>query len=1460
MNYHRISRQAVICISVIQILLLSRFAPSIAAVQLDSAPESRSWTASKSRANQAFVAWTQSHRSGNQVSASSAEALATGVELARARSVEMRSLLEHNPAEFVRYALPDSERSALPTLLHPFIERHVKLRGTFAVYCGGVPGTAMAGLGRSQAGYGYEVRLEDTTYRAFAFGKWRDQQSVREARIEGVILGDAIAIGDGLTPDEQAANGEPVIAETPTTSGPNMLLYVIARFSDQSSDPVSDATALSHMAGVSNFWFNNSSGTVWLRGLVNQSQVMDIVHIVLPIPSTSASTYQNSFGLLLSDARNAANAQGFNYANYNLDLVVTTGGGFSYAGRAYIGGQGAHCVAGYTSLRTAGHELGHNIGLFHADYWRTDGTKPFGRDSVPGGYVADSSNAEWVEYGHYFSVMSAQFGETDDPTKPHYAPVEKARLGWLSGNELQYVTTSGTYRLYRHDAGPTVGTPRAIRIESPATDYTGYARRYWLGYRYAPWFGGMDWLRNGLQVDVCQSSYGSDGAIQLDMTPFSNDTPSGASYTSDNTDKLDGALIVGRTYSDTTVGVHITPTATGNFGVNEEYIDVVINLGTFPGNRPPVITAFTWSTNQVASGQPVNFGVNAADPDGDVLAYSWDFDEVQTWTQSGLNSPNATKSWPAAGQYRVTVTVSDRIGGVATKSTIAAVGAPAANRQVWGRVLWGGTPVYGARVSTSAGSTTFQAWTDSDGTYVLTDLTASDSYLLKCQRDGLTFTSQFANPVSLPDADAFGLDFYANESLPGGGGANTFVLSGQVTYGGAGVSGAEARAGGKVVITDASGNYLFTNLPAGNYTVTPRKDAWTFSPANRVVTLSSANSTGNNFSRIAPHTISGRIDGPSTAGNSTAPTVWLSNGQAVEATKQGSGGNRYWGYTLTGVPGGQFSVSAELSGWLIQPSGFSNPVLVNSILSAIDFSGSATSSTYGYAAGRLTEQGLPLAGASVAARVGGVTVLTTTSDADGYFLLANLTNGAYTIVPSLTGYAFSPASSTTSFVPASGHNFAGSSAATPPSINSITASPTTVSNVNLTATLSVAATGFAPLSYSWDAVSSPAPVAFSVNDSPSAASTVVSFQSPGNHTFRARVVDGRGFVTTANVSLTVNAGAGAMVVSPYEVRISEGQSVLFSADAWDQLGNPTSVAPDWNVTGGGSIYASGLFNATTAGGPYQVIATAGSLSGTSSVWVTAANLSPPSILVEPQSQAVAAGSNFNFSVSVSGTALFSYQWQRSGTNLPGATSSSYGKSAALSTDAGDYRVIVTNLAGIAISAPATLTVNSFPNLQPIADQVIHAGGALVLTNVASDLDAPPQLLTFSLAAGAPAGAAVDSTTGVFTWNSAFGDSGSSHPVTVLVTDNGTPSLSDSRSFAIQVVGALVITSAGISNSLMTINWSAIPGHNYEVQTKDDLTGSPWQPQFPNVLATDATAYFSEPLTNTQRLYRVTQLP
>ena len=113
----------------------------------------------------------------------------------------------------------------------------------------------------------------------------------------------------------------------------------------------------------------------------------------------------------------------------------------------------------------------------------------------------------------------------------------------------------------------------------------------------------------------------------------------------------------------------------------------------------------------------------------------------QTWVASGGSSLAATKSGSSAGQYRVTVRVSNMKGGMVTASQIITVGAPASRGQIWGRVVWGGRPVDGARVATTLGN---QAGTDSDGSCGLSGLSLSGSFTVNCQADGLAFTAKTA--------------------------------------------------------------------------------------------------------------------------------------------------------------------------------------------------------------------------------------------------------------------------------------------------------------------------------------------------------------------------------------------------------------------------------------------------------------------------------------------------------------------------------------------------------------------------------------------------------------------------------------------------------------------------------------------------------------------------------------------
>ncbi|MBI3851739.1 MAG: tandem-95 repeat protein [Verrucomicrobia bacterium] len=95
-------------------------------------------------------------------------------------------------------------------------------------------------------------------------------------------------------------------------------------------------------------------------------------------------------------------------------------------------------------------------------------------------------------------------------------------------------------------------------------------------------------------------------------------------------------------------------------------------------------------------------------------------------------------------------------------------------------------------------------------------------------------------------------------------------------------------------------------------------------------------------------------------------------------------------------------------------------------------------------------------------------------------------------------------------------------------------------------------------------------------------------------------------------------------------------------------------------------------------------------------------------------------------------------------------------------------------------------VNSAPVLAAQTNRTINELTTLTVTNTATDSDIPANTLTFSLSGTPPAGATINPTNGVFTWTPTEAQGPSTNVITVTVTDNGSPNLSDSKSFTVFV--------------------------------------------------------------------------
>src|SRR6267142_2082377 len=185
-----------------------------------------------------------------------------------------------------------------------------------------------------------------------------------------------------------------------------------------------------------------------------------------------------------------------------------------------------------------------------------------------------------------------------------------------------------------------------------------------------------------------------------------------------------------------------------------------------------------------------------------------------------------------------------------------------------------------------------------------------------------------------------------------------------------------------------------------------------------------------------------------------------------------------------------------------------------------------------------------------------------------------------------------------------------------------------------------------------------------------------------------------------------------IVTPPANQTVTAGQTATFSVT--DSGTAPLSY--QWQENGAdisGATSASYTTAATTAqdnGAQFRVMVSNPAGSATSGMATLTVD-SPPTIVTPPANQTVTAGQMATFSVTASGTAPLSYQWQKNGADINGATLASYTTAATTAQDNGaEFRVVVSNPAGSATSGMATLTVDSPPTiLTPPANQKVVVG-------------------------------------------------------------------------------------------------------------------------------------------------------
>ena len=242
--------------------------------------------------------------------------------------------------------------------------------------------------------------------------------------------------------------------------------------------------------------------------------------------------------------------------------------------------------------------------------------------------------------------------------------------------------------------------------------------------------------------------------------------------------------------------------------------------------------------------------------------------------------------------------------------------------------------------------------------------------------------------------------------------------------------------------------------------------------------------------------------------------------------------------------------------------------------------------------------------------------------------------------------------------------------------------------------------------------------------------TIKSVKASDAGKYTVKVSNSAGSVTSSAATLTVNA---TVTLSSITINgsssVNVGSTATYTCTATYSDGTTKTVTPTWSISSGtsyASITAAGVLTGKAAGtATVQAKYTEGSVTKTATKNVTVSTstvVTKPTITTQPKSQTVTEGDSVTFSVTATGTAPLSYQWKKNGSNISGATSSSYKINSAKTSDAGSYTVTVSNSAGSVTSSTATLTVNASVVLPKIItqpkSQTVNEGESVTFSVVA----------------------------------------------------------------------------------------------------------------------------------------------
>ncbi len=458
------------------------------------------------------------------------------------RLLALRALLDVAPTRVPALLLPEASADAARDVVGDAVETWMgEVEGELSVY-------HFDDFERGRSWDKHVLTVDGKRYDLVGMAPLRDLANRSRVRIANAVrIDDAIL---ALDPVETLPRAN---AKAPNRYASARIALLMVNFSDDTRTPWTQAQMESAMQTNSRWYDEVSHGKQTTTFRVFGWYTM---------PSPKAGCDHNR---IETEAVAAARAAGVDLSGYNIVAFAFPNIDCGWAG---LGGGGNFWLNGNNSLRVISHEVGHVLGLGHANSVRCDD-----------GQYTDTTNCTRNEYGSPFDVMGAA-------SSGHFHPGAKSYLDYIeerTGTQgIQTVTQSGEYDVFPY----ATNTAQVKALAIPRLSN----QRMHVEYRTAFGFDASLGTRIGPRVQITTGTN-----TLIDLTPAT-------------TTWNDASLEVGSSYDETGTGIRVQL-------LSADATKARVRIDLDPCGRTMPVVQVTDLTPNSMVGQPKRLRVDVSNAD-----------------------------------------------------------------------------------------------------------------------------------------------------------------------------------------------------------------------------------------------------------------------------------------------------------------------------------------------------------------------------------------------------------------------------------------------------------------------------------------------------------------------------------------------------------------------------------------------------------------------------------------------------------------------------------------------------------------------------------------------------------------------------------------------------------------------------------------------------------------------------